>query len=383
MVRCIVVGCNNNSGQGSGKSFYRIPKVVVGRSLREEELSRRRREGFIAAISRADLTSSCSQTLENGRICSDHFISGKPAPLFDETSPSWLPTEKLGHEKVTRKRVLLSQERYQRKKARLERIAAQRAASASASARTVSEATSVSSVDTQAVGDISAEGAVQSSDAVEDTSPAVGFDAGEGTRYGLDTVEGAGLDAVESTGLDACEGTSHNLDASVEGAGHSLDAFESTSLDAFEDAGRGLDAVEGSGHCLVQTDLTVESISQLQVQLHTANARIMSFEDKLALLEPFTEKSFEDDKRTLFYTGLPNCDLLKAVFQFVAPSNVVRLRVLSDFQEFVATLMKLRLNPPLLDLAYRFNVSVSTISRAISRWTRHHGHSSTTTNTLA
>ena len=30
--------------------------------------------------------------------------------------------------------------------------------------------------------------------------------------------------------------------------------------------------------------------------------------------------------------------------------------------------MKLRLNPPLLDLAYRFNVSVSTISRAISRW---------------
>ena len=112
MVHCIVVGCTNKSGQGSGISFYRIPRVVVGRSVREEELSRRRREGFLRAISRADLTTSCS-TVENGRICSEHFISGKPAALFDETNPSWLPTEKLGHEKVSRKRVAASQERYQ------------------------------------------------------------------------------------------------------------------------------------------------------------------------------------------------------------------------------------------------------------------------------
>ena len=84
MVHCVIVGCFNKSGRGSGISFYRIPKVIFGRSPRKE-LSRKRREGFLAAISRADLTDS---KLENGRICSEHSLSGKPAPLFDDTSPN-------------------------------------------------------------------------------------------------------------------------------------------------------------------------------------------------------------------------------------------------------------------------------------------------------
>ena len=42
--------------------------------------------------------------------------------------------------------------------------------------------------------------------------------------------------------------------------------------------------------------------------------------------------------------------------------------VLSDFQEFVATLIKLRLNPPLQGLAYRFGISLLTISHIVSRW---------------
>ena len=41
---------------------------------------------------------------------------------------------------------------------------------------------------------------------------------------------------------------------------------------------------------------------------------------------------------------------------------------MTPFQEFVMTLMKLRLNVPLEDLAYRFNVSVSTVSRTFQAW---------------
>ena len=52
MVHCVIVGCFNKSGRRSSISFYRIPKVIFGRSPREE-LSRKRREGFLAAISRA------------------------------------------------------------------------------------------------------------------------------------------------------------------------------------------------------------------------------------------------------------------------------------------------------------------------------------------
>ena len=41
---------------------------------------------------------------------------------------------------------------------------------------------------------------------------------------------------------------------------------------------------------------------------------------------------------------------------------------LKPFQEFICVLMKLRLNCPMQDLAYRFKVSVSTISRIFFKW---------------
>ena len=95
MVLCIVVGCSNRSGRDKGVSFNRIPVIrsaATGRSPREVELSKARRAGFLAAISRDDLTGS---KLENERICSRHFVSGKPADLFDELNPDWLPTQHL------------------------------------------------------------------------------------------------------------------------------------------------------------------------------------------------------------------------------------------------------------------------------------------------
>ena len=112
MVHCLL-GCSNQSGRNKGVSFY---QVVCGRSRKEEELSRKWREGYLSAISRADLTES---VIEN---CSEQFLSGKPAGLFDETSPNWLPTEKLGHSKISRKHVTACEERYQRKKVQSERF---------------------------------------------------------------------------------------------------------------------------------------------------------------------------------------------------------------------------------------------------------------------
>ena len=56
------------------------------------ELSKRRRDGFVAAISREDL--------EKYRICLNHFVSGKPVDLTDCTNCDWLPTTLLGHTKT-------------------------------------------------------------------------------------------------------------------------------------------------------------------------------------------------------------------------------------------------------------------------------------------
>ena len=67
--------------------------------------------------------------------------------------------------------------------------------------------------------------------------------------------------------------------------------------------------------------------------------------------QPFNEAYFaHDNDKIRFYTGLPAYD------------------VLSKFQEIVLTLMKLKLNMPMQDLAYCFGISLATVSRIFSAW---------------
>ena len=60
--------------------------------------------------------------------------------------------------------------------------------------------------------------------------------------------------------------------------------------------------------------------------------------------------------------------MLNIVFRQIEHFVACKSQLLTPFQEFVLTLMKLKLNMPLEDLAYRFNVSVSTISRVFLAW---------------
>ena len=117
MVICAVVGCSKRSDRDKDVSFYRIPTIRTGRGQQELELTTKCSTGYIAAISREGL---CENALNQARICSNHFISGKPASLYDDLNPDWLPTQNLGHSKC-KKRVLVSSERYERKRARFAR----------------------------------------------------------------------------------------------------------------------------------------------------------------------------------------------------------------------------------------------------------------------
>ena len=65
--------------------------------------------------------------------------------------------------------------------------------------------------------------------------------------------------------------------------------------------------------------------------------------------------------------SLPNFEVLQTVFDFVAPPATQRTK-LTPFQEFVLTLIKLRLDLPFQDIAYRFGLSVTTVSRIFSKW---------------
>ena len=79
----------------------------------------------------------------------------------------------------------------------------------------------------------------------------------------------------------------------------------------------------------------------------------------------FNQKSFEgSDEKVRYYTGLPNFLTLMTIFNFISdylPKQ--RLVELGAFERFVMTLMRLKLNTPIRDLAYRFQTSTSTVSR--------------------
>lgn len=84
----------------------------------------------------------------------------------------------------------------------------------------------------------------------------------------------------------------------------------------------------------------------------------------------FTEEALQGkDDKVSFYTGLPSYLALLAVYQLVS-SHVAHssLNVLGKFQEMMIFFIRLRLNCPEQDLAYRFGISQSTVSRVWTKW---------------
>lgn len=92
-----------------------------------------------------------------------------------------------------------------------------------------------------------------------------------------------------------------------------------------------------------------------------------------------------NDKLICFYTGFSSYKILLSFFQFLGPAvyelnywgsktsvheprKRKRLRKISPLNQFFMTLVKLRLNLKILDLAFRFGVSAASASRYITTW---------------
>lgn len=82
----------------------------------------------------------------------------------------------------------------------------------------------------------------------------------------------------------------------------------------------------------------------------------------------FDRKDMQDDKKVRFYTGLVSFQVLVCLYDHVAPYVSRQSKSLTQFQVLVMILMKLRINMPFQDLAYRFGVYLSTVSRLFSSW---------------
>ena len=85
--------------------------------------------------------------------------------------------------------------------------------------------------------------------------------------------------------------------------------------------------------------------------------------------KPFDRWEFvQNEEKVKFYTGLPSFDILHNVLEHVSPFVAYKSQNLTTFQEFIIALIKLKLDAPHQDLSYRFNVSLSTVSRIFSAW---------------
>jgi hypothetical protein len=122
----------------------------------------------------------------------------------------------------------------------------------------------------------------------------------------------------------------------------------------------------------IQTNMTMWDISALE----TDN---MARQEEIAVLKkqcdvgktgyPTEEQLKGDDKLVTFYTGLSTFTTLIAIYEFVVSAIPQSANnKVSAFDSYVMTLMKLRLNLSTYDLAFRFGVSVSTVSRILKKW---------------
>ena len=120
----------------------------------------------------------------------------------------------------------------------------------------------------------------------------------------------------------------------------------------------------------LQTDISNEYFASLEESYTEINHRLYTLQTENEMLKVGTKKWFnENDEKVLFYTGLPNFKVLQTVFDFLfAVVGENNRAVLSPFQEMVLTLMRLRLNLTLNDLSYRFNISRSTTSSIVLKW---------------
>lgn len=88
--------------------------------------------------------------------------------------------------------------------------------------------------------------------------------------------------------------------------------------------------------------------------------------------EKLINKIRNKDQMTKYYTGLHSWCLFEIIFELILPGiehcSMLYKKSLSYEEQFLLVLMRLRLNLGQQDLAYRFKISVGTVSKYIGKW---------------
>ena len=91
LVICCVVGCTNKPDKDSPLRFRHIPKIRTKHGEDSLLLSTERRKKWFSAIKRSDVNAL------HHIVCNVHFLSGKPAALFETSNVDWVPSLSTAH----------------------------------------------------------------------------------------------------------------------------------------------------------------------------------------------------------------------------------------------------------------------------------------------
>ena len=118
-----------------------------------------------------------------------------------------------------------------------------------------------------------------------------------------------------------------------------------------------------------QTEETFLGLQQQQDDLQSLRSEVLHLRSKVKSLE-ISEDSFkDDDTKVNFFTGLQNFAMLMHVYSFITETSTHASNcLLAPFQEFILFVMHLRLNVSFQYLAYRFGVSLPTVTRIFTKW---------------
>ncbi|XP_054889167.1 uncharacterized protein LOC129361939 [Poeciliopsis prolifica] len=101
---CCVNNCGSSSHDHRGRmpvnglSFHCFPAWRTKEGDFISQLTRRRREAWVTAVGRREIT--FDHIPSSMRVCSRHFVSGKPAYEMLDKDPDWVPSLHLGHDGV-------------------------------------------------------------------------------------------------------------------------------------------------------------------------------------------------------------------------------------------------------------------------------------------
>ena len=346
---CCAVGCKNEFRKGGRLSFYKFP---ADKSVRSK---------WIAAVKRENWTPS-----EHDKLCSEHFVSG--ARSKDPLAPNFVPSLFKHVKSPVKRRLQREMERYQRRQATMRRrIIGTGTPTAVLHANDDGASYEMTTADTQ----------------LQENNPNAGNQEVE-----LPNTDGSRVvpsnDAADQGEVPAemeCDSiTAPDTEPQSDGLCSIAQELATTNELLFKTVSELLEARTLLAEARQQKTEVEEQLTQIKTELAEAKdeiSRLQKKNDKLnsenvKLQSRVISERFlsNDDKAVKYYTGLSSYEMLKCIFDFVTiglPAGFFACTC-SPFEQYIIILMKLRLNLGDQDLAYRFGIHQSTVSRYFNKW---------------